>query len=86
MFGWFSRKHKTPWTDRELLYAILLEMKVMALDVSKLQAASARLVTAVDALLAANSDPAVQAAVDAVTAALDAEAVKAEAVVAPPVV
>ncbi len=86
MFGWSKKKQCPALTDRELLYAILLEMKAMALDLTKLNAASARLVAAVDALIAAQSDPAVQTAVDGVAGALDAEAVKAEAAVAPPVV
>ena len=84
MFGWSTQKAHHEMTDRELLYVLLLEMKNMAIDLSKLNAASARLVTAVDALIAAHSDPAVQAAVDSVATALDTEAGKAEAAVAPP--
>ncbi len=100
MFGWSKKKQCPAMTDRELLYALLLEMKKMALDVTALNAAVAATATAVarntaavDALLAAHADPTGQAAVDAASAALatsntalDAESAKAEAAVAPPVV
>jgi hypothetical protein len=58
----------------------------MAVDIQKLAAAVARNTRAVDALIAAHSDPAAQAAVDAQADALDVESAKAEAAVVPPAV
>lgn len=55
----------------------------MAVDIQKLAAAVARNTRAVDALIAAHSDPAAQAAVDAQADALDVESAKAEAAVVP---
>lgn len=57
----------------------------MALDLSKLQPAVDRSVKASEALLAAHTDPAAQAAVDAAVKVLDDESVKAEAAVVPAV-
>lgn len=55
----------------------------MAIDIQKLTAAVARNTRAVDALIAAHSDPGAQAAVDAQADALDVESAKAEAAVVP---
>lgn len=86
MFSWFRNE----LSDRQLLLmvwrqasAIQLEIELMAINVSRLEASAARVTAAVEALVLAHGDPAAQTAVDAVADALNAAAAKAEAEVAP---
>ncbi len=85
MFG-FPNKSRLRPDDRALLRFLLQKVSAMAIDLTKLNAAVAHMSTAVDALVAAHSDPAAQAAVDAAAATVEAKAVEADAAVAPPVV
>lgn len=71
-------------TERDLLLHILKGIYAMALDVSKLNAATDKLSTDVNALIAAHTDPAAQAEVDVVTTRLAAISALAEAALAPP--
>ena len=71
------------YDEKELLRHILEGQHLMALDLTKLNASVARSVAASEALLAAHTDPAAQAAVDAAATTLDTESAKAEAAVAP---
>lgn len=73
----------TPPSDRAYLMHLNRRTYKMAVDIQKLAAAVARNTRAVDALIAAHSDPAAQAAVDAQADALDVESAKAEAAVVP---
>lgn len=66
-------------SNREVLIFILKELRIMAIDVSKLNASIATLAslvaaegTAIDTLIATHTDPAAQAAVDAAQVAVDA--------------
>lgn len=71
--------------DRAILLHLKKRIDAMALDLSKLNSATSRLIAADNAVIAAHAvatDPADQAAVDAIAGALDGQAVKAEAVVA----
>lgn len=64
-------------TNRELLVHLMKELKIMALDLSKLHDAVAALsaavsteATSINSLIAAHTDPAAQAAVDAAVQAV----------------
>lgn len=95
MFTLFRRKRKPEtimMSSEELelfrwwlanLYHIERRNAAMALDVSKLNAAVAKLNGDVDTLIAAHQDPAGQAAVDAAEAAVTAVDTKVVAAVAP---
>lgn len=72
------------YTEKELLFLILKELKTMAVDVSKLTASVAQLSIDVDALVAAHVDPSVQTAIDNATATVNALSVKVEAALVPP--
>ncbi len=81
MFAWMFIKRVS---TREVLISLNNRMYLMALDLSKLNAAVERSVKASEALLAAHTDPAAQGAINAATAALEAVAVKTEAAVVSP--
>jgi hypothetical protein len=89
MFGLFKRKPVVSEVDRYMCHQLQLIQKelkglhAMALDVSALNAAVAKVGSDVDALVAAHADPAGQAAVDAAVTALNVVSGKAEAAVAP---
>lgn len=90
----FSQPHEHV-SDRELIFHLVKENHIMALDLSKLAASVAKVSNDVDSLI--KNDGAVTAAVAATTAAdqaqvdalvpsVDAISVKAEVALAPPVV
>ena len=88
--GWFRSKKSEYEVITAYLHAIYLEtyeqkrrMTAMAVDLTKLNAAIARVSKDVDALVAAHTDPASQDAVDTAAALLDTVSAKAEAAVAP---
>lgn len=71
-------------TDRDYILHINRRTYKMALDLRKLSIAVERNTKALEALLAAHSDPAVQAAVDLAADTLDKKSAEAEAAIAPP--
>jgi hypothetical protein len=71
--------------ELSLLLYIAERIKVMTVQTQALTAAVSKLSTDVDSLVAAHSDTSAQAAVDAATAALEAEDAKVVAALNPPV-
>lgn len=81
LFGPAHRHRHT--TEVQVLLMLRERIHAMALDVSKLNAATEAVKTAVDNLIASHADPAGQTAVDTAAATLTDIAAKATAAVAP---
>jgi hypothetical protein len=86
--SWFreEEQQEEEWRPsvRDYILHINRRTYYMAIDLRKLTAAVERNTKALDALLTAHTDPALQAAVDTAADTLDKKSAEAEAAVTPP--
>lgn len=82
--SWWAGLFCRQLSEREILLWILKELHHMAVDLSNLNAAIAKLSSDADLLIASHgaADPAIQQAIDAATADVAAVSAKVEAAVA----